>query len=134
MAGTRYHADCKLVTWTPLGTLDDELADRIVDFMESEEKIVGEPFDRFTDLSRLNRMNLSLDHVFELAKRRKKGYHGPKVKSAFYAVRLISITIARMYQELMQESEIEVGVFRDRATAAEWLGVSPERLYASLEE
>ena len=126
MPGACYHSDCRLVTWKPLGVLDDELADRIVDFMESEERIVGKPFNRFTDLSGLDRVSISLNHVFQIARRRKAGYRGKKVRSAFYAVRLISITIARMYQELMAESAIEVGVFRDRTVAAEWLGVPPE--------
>ncbi len=123
MPGTRYHPDCRLVTWHPHGVLDDVLADQIVEFMESTERILGKPFHRFTDLSGLDRININLNHVFEIVRRRKKGYRGAKVKSAFYAVRLISITIARMYQELMLESAIEVGVFRDRAVAAEWLGV-----------
>jgi hypothetical protein len=99
-----------------------------VDFLESEERIGGKTFHRFTDLSGLDRMNINLNHVFEIARRRKSGYRGPKVRSAFYAVRLISLTIARMYQELMQESAIEVGVFRDRAAAAEWLAVPEEVL------
>ena len=126
--GTRYHAEHRVVTWHPRGVLDDELADRIVEFIETEERIVGKPFHRFTDLTGLERINLNLNHVFDIAKRRKKGYGGPRVKSAFYAVRLISITIARMYQELMQESAIEVGVFPYRTAAAEWLGLPADVL------
>ena len=128
MPGTRYFEDCALVTWHPRGTLDDELADQIVEFVESEEEIIGKGFHRFTDLSGLDRMNLSLDHVFDIARRRKQGYQGGPVKSAFFAVRLISVTIARMYRELMAETNIAVEVFRDRAEAAAWLGVPPDHL------
>jgi hypothetical protein len=119
----RYHEDWKLVTWHPVGILDDDQADRVVEFLESEERIGGESFDRYTDMSGLSRIQLNLDHVFTLAKRRRRGYKGRAVRSAFYAVRLISLSIAKMYQELMQGAPIEVGVFRDRAAAAEWLGV-----------
>lgn len=128
MPGSHHHSDCRLVTWHLRGVLDDALADRIVEFMESEERIVRKPFHRFTDLSGLDRINIELEHVFKIARRRRKSYPGPKVRSAFYAERLISITIARMYQELMQDSAIEVGVFHDRAAAAEWLGVPMEVL------
>jgi len=128
MPDTRYHPECRLVTWHPRGLLDDRLADRIVEFMESKERIGGKPFHRFTDLSGLERLTIELDHVFEIAQRRRKSYRGARVKSAFYAVRLISLAIAQMYQELMEESAIEVGVFRDRAAAAKWLGVPVETL------
>lgn len=128
MPGTRYHADCQLVTWHPRGQFDEELADRIVEFMESKERIIGKSFHRFTDLSGLDRIHINLNHVFEIARRRRRGYCGAQVKSAIFAVRLISITIARMYQELMEGSAIDVGVFRDRAAAASWLKVAEEFL------
>ena len=117
-----YRADWRLVTWFPQGVLDDERADRIVEFVELAEKSEGQSFDRFTDMSGYERIQISLDHVVRIARRRRT-YKGPPVKSAFYAVRLISISVARMYQELMNGSHIEVGVFRERAVAAEWLSV-----------
>jgi len=123
ISGTSYHPTYELVTWHPRGVYDDELADRIVEFMESKERILGKPFHRFTDLTGLERVNLSLEHVFKCAERRRKGYRGAKVKSAFFAVRMLPFSIARIYQELMQASSIDVCVFRDRAAAAEWLGV-----------
>ncbi len=133
MPGTCFHADHRLVTWHPHGVLDDVLADRIVEFLETDEEILGNTFNRFTDLSGLDRVSISLEHVFTIAKRRKEGYRGPQVRSAFYAVRLISLTIGRMYQELMAESLIEVGVFPYRTAAAEWLSVPEEVLFPPAE-
>jgi hypothetical protein len=122
----RYHEEWNLVTWHPVGILTDERADAMVEFLESEEKLCGEfTFNRFTDMSGYTRIQMSLEHVFTIAKRRKEGYAGRPVKSAFYAVRLISQSIARMYQELMEDSSIEVNIFREREAAAEWLGVPP---------
>lgn len=119
----RYHPDWRLVTWHPEGLLDDYHADRVVQFLECEERIAGNSFDRYTDMSRYTRIHLSLDHVFEIARRRRRGFRGRPVKSAFFAVRLITLSIARMYQELMLGAPIHVGVFRDRNAAADWLGV-----------
>jgi hypothetical protein len=124
----RFHPDWHLVTWFPEGVLDNEAADRVVDFLETEEKIEGSSFHRYTDMTGHTRIQIGLDHVVRLARRRRQGYKGPPVKSAFYAVRLISLSVARMYQELMEGSLIEVRAFRDRATAAEWLGVPVEVL------
>ena len=72
------------------------------------------------------RIQISLDHLVRIARRRQR-YRGPPVKSAFFAVRLISLCIAKMYAELMDGTRIEVCIFRERAAAAAWLGV-PEPL------
>ena len=123
----KYHAEWKLVTWFPTGEMDNDGADRIVEFLETQEKIEGVVFDRYTDMTGIKRIQLGLDHVVRLARRRKRGYKGPPVKSAFYAMRLISLSIARMYEELMVGSDIRICTFRDRAVAAKWLGV-PEAI------
>jgi len=119
----RYHEGWKIITWHPNGVLDDERADRMVEYLETEAEADGAAFHRFTDLSGYARIQIGLDHIVRLARRRKQGYKGPPVKSAFYAVRLIGLSIARMYEELMHGSRIEICTFRDRAAAADWLGV-----------
>src|SRR4030095_15807099 len=119
-----FHADWRLVTWFPKGVLNNERADRVGEFLESQEKIKGATFHRYTGMTGYSRIQIGLDHVVRLARRRRSGYKGEKVKSAFFAMRLISLSIARMYEELMLGSQIQVRTFRDRAAAAEWLGVS----------
>ena len=125
----RFHSDWHLMTWHPQGVLTEEQADRMVEFLETLEPIAGQPFNRFTDLSGYTRIQISLDQVVRLARRRRQAYGGPPVKSAFYAVRLISLTIARLYEELMRDSRIEVRTFQTRAAAASWLGVPPTILH-----
>lgn len=121
----RYHADWNLLTWHPTGVLDNDRADRVVDFLESEEK-PELPFHRFTDMNGYTRIKIALDHIVRIARRRRR-YGGPPVKSAFYAKRPVSVLIARMYEELMDQSLIEVCTFRDLSTAAAWLEV-PETI------
>jgi hypothetical protein len=118
----RYHAGWNLVTWHPNGVLDNERADHVVDFLESEEKTDARPFHRFTDMNGYTRIKIGLDHIVRIARRRRR-YAGPPVKSAFYAKRPVSVLIARMYEELMDQSLIEVSTFRDLSAAADWLGV-----------
>ena len=120
--GARFHADHRLMTWFPTGVLTDEAAERTVDFLAQAEKCEGKPFHRYTDMTGYTQIALGLDHIVRLARRRRR-YSGRSVKSAFYASRLISLTIANMYEELMIGSKIQICTFRDRALAAEWLGV-----------
>jgi len=123
----RYYPTLRVMTWHPSGVLDNDRADQTIEYLESHELIEKEPFNRYTDMSGYTRMQIGLDHVVRIARRRRR-YAGPPVKSAFYAVRLISVQIARMYEELMAGSKIQVCTFRDRAAAAEWLGVPMEVL------
>lgn len=124
----RYYPELKLMAWRPVGILDDEHANEMVEFLEARERIDGVSFNRFVDMSGFTRIQLSLDHLVRLARRRREGYRGPKVITALYALRLIGVQIARMYEELMEGSLIEVRTFRHRAAAADWLQVPPEVL------
>jgi hypothetical protein len=117
-----FHREYRLITWCPSGNLTNERADQVVDFLEHAETIEDKPFNRYTDMTGYKRIELGLDHIVRLA-RRRRAYKGVPVRSAFYAVRLLSLTIANMYEELMCGSKIQVCTFRDRTAAAEWLGV-----------
>lgn len=125
----RFHADCRLITWHPTGILDNERADRIVSFLEHEEAPGAAAFNRFTDMNGYSRIKIGLDHIVRIA-RRRRSYAGPPVKSAFFATRTVSSLVARMYEELMDGSPIEVCTFRELAAAADWLGVPVETLHA----
>ena len=124
----RYLADWNLVTWHPTGVLDNDRADRVVEFLEHEEMPGVTAFNRFTDMNGYSRIKISLDHIVRIA-RRRRSYSGPPVKSAFFATRTVSVLIARMYEELMDGSLIEVSTFRDLSTAADWLGVPVDILH-----
>jgi hypothetical protein len=122
--GTRFHAEANLVTWHPTGVFDDDLADRIVDFIESEERLADEPFRRFTDFSGLTEIRLTFGHVFQISERRRAGYTGnERVKSAFFCDWIFGFGIAHTYEVLMEGGPIKVRAFRTRQNAAEWLGV-----------
>lgn len=127
--GSVFHPEHRLITWFPEGVLTNERADELVEFLELAEKHEGKPFNRYTDMTGYTRIDLGLDHIIRLARRRRKEYKGAPVRSAFYAVRLLSVGIARMYEELMCGSKIQVCTFRDRSEAATWLGVPGKLLH-----
>jgi len=108
------------------GLFDDALADKIVGVVGSEERVEEVPFHRYNDFSGLTHIRLKVGHVFDVAKLRR-GVAEP-VKSAFFSDTTVGLGIARMYEALMEEATIQVRAFRERAAAAEWLGVPLEIL------
>lgn len=118
---TWYYPQWRLITWFPRGVLNAAFADQILEFAQMEERIQDTPFDRYTDLSGLTDIRLKLDHVFQIARRRRTVRQ--PVKSAFVADKPISFVLAQMYEHLMEHAVIDVRAFRHRKLAAEWLEV-----------
>ena len=112
-----------LVAWQPQGVLDDQLLDEIGEWLCHIEK-ASAPFKRFVDFSRLTSVAVRIKHVFAFARKRVEQFAGvTPVKSALFSEDWVGFGIARMYESLMKETPIDARAFRDRATAAVWLGV-----------
>src|SRR5437660_1258645 len=75
--------DARLFIWRPRGVLNEGLVNNIVVFVREQEESFGRPFNRFTDLSALDAVDLNFDYVFRIALYRRLSYAGDKVKSAF---------------------------------------------------
>ena len=117
-----------LVAWQPQGVLDDRLLDEIGEWLCHIEKVLV-PFNRFVDFSRLTSVAVRTKHVFAFARKRAEQFAGATpVKSALFSEDWVGFGIARMYESLMKETPIDARAFRDRATAAVWLGVPAEIL------
>jgi hypothetical protein len=128
---TRYHPDLKLETWYPEGIMDGAMADRMVNFIGFEERIIDEPFNRFADLSGLKAIHLDLLELGDLAAKRCGAYKDPHpVKTAFVATTASTYAVAQMFAILMEPSPIDVRVFRNVEEAAYWLGVPVKALHA----
>ena len=122
----RYHSKERLLTWRPLGTFDDALADEVIALLELDETFENVPFHRYTDLSLLRDIRLKIGHVFEIVEHRRMV--GEPVRSAFFGDTVVGFGVARMYETLMEGAAIHVRAFRDRAATAEWLGVPVQLL------
>ena len=123
----RYPAH-NLVAWQPQGVLDDHLLDEIGEWLCDIEK-ASAPLKRFVDFSRLTSVAVRTKHVFAFARKRAEQYAGlTPVKSALFSEDWVSFGIALLYENLMKETPIDARAFRDRVTAAAWLGVPAEIL------
>jgi hypothetical protein len=124
----RHYPAHDLLAWQPQGVLDDRLLDEIWEWLSAIEGS-SPPRRRFVDLSQLTQLALRTSHVFEFARKRAAQSAGfPPVKSALFSEDWVCFGIARMYESRIKETPIDARAFRDRATAAVWLGVPVEIL------
>jgi hypothetical protein len=127
-AHLRQYSAYDLVAWQPQGVLDDHLLDEIGEWLCDIEK-VSAPEKRFVDFSRLTEVAVRTSHVFAFARKRTEQFAGvTPVKSALFSEDWVGFGIALLYESLMKETPIDARAFRDRATAAVWLGVPAEIL------
>jgi hypothetical protein len=116
------------VAWQPQGVLDDDLLDEIGEWLCATEE-ASAPFKRFVDFSRLTRVAVRTKHAFNFARKRAEQFAGvTPVKSALFSEDWVRFGIALLYESLMKETSIDARAFRDRASAAVWLGVPAEVL------
>jgi hypothetical protein len=119
---TLYYPKFRLMTWHPIGIFDAALADKLRDFIEWEEHVQDAPFNRYTDLSGITQVQISVQRLSEAASRRRRVLQ--PIHSAIFADKKHSFVIAQIYESLMEEAvAITARAFRERELAAQWLGV-----------
>jgi len=120
-----FHAEQRLMVWRPRGVLDEKMVNQITTFIGSLETTSKTPFDRFTDITLLDAIDLSFDYVFHVALYRRMTYAGhPKVKSGFLVKWGRSDHEAKLHALLTERSSLDVKLFEDLEAAAKWLNVS----------
>jgi hypothetical protein len=124
-----FHEDIRLLIYRPHGVIDEASVKKVVSVLEDLEAKLQKPFNRFSDTLEADEIELNFKYVIQVSLCRRLSYAGhPPVKSAILATDATMIHYARLHALLTQGSPINVRVFRDRAEAAEWLGVPVERL------
>lgn len=120
--GTRYYPNYHLITWHPMGILDEALAEKVIDFVEWEEHTQDAPFDRYIDLSGCTQIRIKPHHIIDIARRRR--IVRQPIKSAFFADNPIGLAIGQVYERLMGGATMmTVRAFNNPDFAAEWLEV-----------
>jgi hypothetical protein len=124
-----FRKELSLILWQPHGILDESLVNEVITFIETAERRAGKPFNRFSDLSVLDMVDLNFKFVFHIALgRRISATPKPSVKSAFYVTSPATEHYVKLHAMLTDYSPLDVSLFTDRAAAAEWLGVPGEAL------
>ena len=124
-----FRKEHSLILWRPRGILDEAIVNEIVLFIETAEKKCKKPFNRFSDLSALDAVDLNFKFVFEVGLNRRLSYgSNPSIKSAFYVTSPATSHYAKLHKLMTDYSPLGVRLFTDADEAARWLGVPPEVL------
>ena len=113
----------------PLGVLNEPQVEKTVAMLEQLEKEADQPFNRFSDLSKLDAIDLSFEFIFRISLHRRLTYSKhPPVRSAFYVTSPATARVVRAHAILTERSPLKVKSFKDVVSAAKWLGVPVEEL------
>ena len=121
--------DVRLFIWRPRGALDEALVNKILAFVADQEGKFGRPFNRFTDTSALDAVDLSFKYIFHVALYRRLSRVGREtVKSAFLVTDPEIAHYIKLHEMLTDHSPLKVDMFEKHEAAAKWLGVPVELL------
>jgi hypothetical protein len=116
----------RLAVCRPRGIVDEYFAVQLLNFLFALEE-VADPFNRLLDLTFAAGITLSSKKIQEFAEARCQATaHRPPFRTAIIAGCPETEAVARLYATLVKGSKIEVGIFEDASSAANWLNV-PER-------
>lgn len=120
----RFHEDLRLMVFRPRGIFDAKAVTALLRFLEEAEDRAHEPFNRFTDMSKLDALDLDKLFVYRIALHRRRFYVGrTPVKSAFYITSSAAGHYVRIHAVVTEHSPLKVKMFRELDYAAEWLDV-----------
>ena len=121
--------DIRLFIYKPRGLLDEASVTRAVNILTDLEAMLKEPFNRFSDTSAIDRVELNYQYVIQVSLYRVLSYADrPPVKSAILATEPTVGHYFQLHAVITQGSPINVRIFQQREDAAKWLGVALERL------
>jgi hypothetical protein len=120
----------RLIVWKPRGILDEAAVNEILADLRRRESAAGDnPFNRFTDLTEIESIELTFKYVFHVALYRRLSYAGrPPVKSAFFVTHPQAVHLVKIHATMTDHSPLNVKMFEEREAAAKWLGVPVESL------
>lgn len=125
----QFHPDVHLMVFRPRGILDDDHINRVVEFLDQEEELATTPFNRYSDLSKFDAVDLDFEFIFKISLYRRLVYgNRPPVRSAFFVTSPATSRIVRIHALMTDHSPLRVAMFHDIDAAAKWLEVSREVL------
>jgi len=130
-SGVIFHEDIDLLVWKPVGIVTEPIVNTVLAFLDHHEILYPRSFNRFTDTSALEAMELNPQFVFQVALYRRIIFvDGPPAKSAFYVVKPEIAQLIRIHAMVTDRSPLQVAMFEDYQAAATWLEVPLGRLEA----
>jgi hypothetical protein len=128
-AGFECFEDARLFVWRPRGVLSEAVLDKILAFLVLQEGRFGRPFNRFTDLSVIDAVDLSFKYVFHFALYRRLSRVGREtIKSAILVTSPEVARYVKLHALVTDRSPLKVRMFKEYEAAAKWLDAPVELL------
>ena len=103
------------------GLVTETDLDRIASDVEVLEDSLPTPMDWITDITAVERFDVGFPAVNILASRRLAQRFSRTIKSAIIVQEPVQFGLARMFQTLSENSQIEVEIFHSMAEARDWI-------------
>jgi hypothetical protein len=114
----------QLAICRPVRLFGEEHAKQLLNFLFAFESSNPEPFNRLLDLTSVRDIQLSVPALYEYARaRREATAHLATFRTVIIAPDPSAQEVAQVYATLMEGSKIQVAIFRDPSSAADWLCV-----------
>jgi hypothetical protein len=127
--GALFHHDLHLMVFRPRGIVTEKRLNAVIEVLELAEDRDEKPFHRFTDLSKLDAIDVDFRTMFRFSLHRRLAYSRRlPVKSAIYVTSSGAGRLAKIHALLTDYSPLKVRLFESVAAAAKWLHVSVETL------
>lgn len=124
-----FHEDIRLFIYRPRSFSDKASVDRAVNALADLETKLKEPFNRFSDASAVDRVELNYRYVIQVSLYRVLSYADrAPVKSAMLASDSAIDHYFHLHAIITKDTPINVRIFQQREDVAKWLGVSLDRL------
>jgi hypothetical protein len=126
---TYFNPEWNLESWHPVGALDVTLTTVMAHYIGFEERVKGQSFNRFADMSQLTSIDLEAGDIAAIAAERKASYSGlPPGKAAFFAPGDRAFEVSETFASFMRCSELDVRVFREIEAVSDWLAIPLDAL------
>ena len=118
----QFDESLNLAICRPEGVFEKNSADKILHFLQAMETALPAAFNRLLDLKGILEIRLTGTDLYRIAKRRRSSAEKiPACRSAIFAPSLLTYAIAKIYEELMEGSNIQIRVFDEVKNTAKWL-------------
>jgi hypothetical protein len=127
-AGIECLEGAQLFIWRPQGVLCEAVLNKILAFVTAQEGRFGRTFNRFTDLTRIDAVDLTFKYVFHFALYRRLSRIGREpLKSAILVTAPEVARYVKLHAMVTDRSPLKVRIFKEYGAVATWLD-APLRL------
>ena len=125
----QFNEELGLFLWRPRLILNEAAVNKIIACLGAKEAMSEKPFNRFSDTTAVDAIDLNFRYVFHVALFRRLSYAGrPSVKSAILVQSEAAARYSKTHALLTRGSPLKVKIFEERGATAKWLGVPLDTL------